>query len=46
MESALINKNYVQKASPLEIIQIQTGDYLGEDNIVPLEDIYGRADLH
>ena len=31
---------------PLEIIEIQTGDYLGEDDIVRLEDIYGRADLH
>ena len=32
--------------SPLEIIEIQTGDYLGEDDIVRLKDIYGRADLH
>ncbi len=31
---------------PLEIIEIQTGDYLGEDDIVRLEDIYGRAGLH
>ena len=46
MESALINNNCAQKASPLEIIEIQTGDYLGEDNIVRIEDIYGRADLH
>ena len=35
-----------QGSSPLEIIEIQTGDYLGEDDIVRLEDIYGRADLH
>ncbi len=27
---------------PLEIIEIQTGSYLGEDDIVRLEDIYGR----
>ncbi len=27
---------------PLEIIEIQTGEYLGEDDIVRLEDIYGR----
>lgn len=46
MEFALINKNYVQKASPLEVIEIQTGDYLEKDNIVRIEDIYGRADLH
>ena len=31
---------------PLEIVEIQTGEYLGEDDIVRLEDIYGRADLH
>jgi mannose-1-phosphate guanylyltransferase/mannose-6-phosphate isomerase-like protein (cupin superfamily) len=34
------------ESSPLEIIEIQTGDYLGEDDIVRLKDIYGRADLH
>ena len=27
---------------PLEIIEIQTGDYLGEDDIVRVEDDYGR----
>jgi len=32
--------------SPLEIIEIQTGDYLEEDDIVRFKDIYGRADLH
>ena len=31
---------------PLEIVEIQTGEYLGEDDIVRIEDIYGRADLH
>ena len=31
---------------PLEIVEIQTGEYLGEDDIIRLEDIYGRADLH
>ena len=30
----------------LEIIEIQTGSYFGEDDIVRLEDIYGRKDLH
>ena len=29
---------------PLEIIEVQTGDYLGEDDIVRLDDKYGRAD--
>jgi len=32
--------------NPLEIVEIQTGEYLGEDDIIRLEDIYGRADLH
>lgn len=27
---------------PLEIIEVQSGDYLGEDDIVRYEDIYGR----
>ena len=26
----------------LEIIEVQSGDYLGEDDIVRFEDIYGR----
>jgi mannose-1-phosphate guanylyltransferase/mannose-6-phosphate isomerase len=29
---------------PLEIIEVQLGDYLGEDDIVRFEDIYGRQD--
>ena len=28
----------------LEIIEVQSGTYLGEDDIVRLEDIYGRVD--
>ncbi len=28
---------------PLVFIEIQTGDYFGEDDIVRLEDMYGRA---
>ncbi len=28
---------------PLEIIEVQSGSYLGEDDIVRLEDTYGRA---
>ena len=27
---------------PLEVIEVQYGDYLGEDDIVRLEDAYGR----
>jgi mannose-1-phosphate guanylyltransferase/mannose-6-phosphate isomerase len=27
---------------PLELIEVQSGDYLGEDDIVRFEDIYGR----
>ncbi len=29
---------------PLELIEIQTGSYLGEDDIVRFEDMYGRAE--
>ena len=28
---------------PLEIVEVQFGDYLGEDDIVRLSDDYGRA---
>lgn len=28
---------------PLELIEVQSGAYLGEDDIVRFEDIYGRA---
>ncbi len=31
-------------SEPLEIIEIQTGDYLGEDDIVRFDDRYGRTD--
>lgn len=30
---------------PLELIEVQTGSYLGEDDIVRFEDIYGRSDV-
>ena len=30
---------------PLEIIEVQSGSYLGEDDIVRFEDTYGRAPL-
>ena len=29
---------------PVEIIEVQLGDYLGEDDIVRIEDNYGRED--
>lgn len=29
---------------PVEVIEVQCGDYLGEDDIVRLEDTYGRSD--
>lgn len=29
---------------PLEIIEVQTGSYLGEDDIVRFDDVYGRED--
>ena len=28
---------------PLVIIEVQTGDYVGEDDIVRFDDVYGRA---
>ncbi len=30
-------------AEPLEIIEVQSGDYLGEDDIVRLQDNYNRS---
>lgn len=30
--------------TPLEIIEVQSGGYLGEDDIVRFEDVYGRSD--
>jgi mannose-1-phosphate guanylyltransferase/mannose-6-phosphate isomerase len=29
--------------TPLEIIEVQSGSYLGEDDIIRLEDTYGRT---
>jgi len=31
-------------AGPLELVEVQTGGYLEEDDIVRYEDVYGRAD--
>ena len=33
-----------QTNEPLEIIEVQSGVYLGEDDIVRFEDVYGRVD--
>ncbi len=33
-----------KQAEPLEIIEVQTGDYLGEDDIIRLEDDYNRLE--
>ena len=30
--------------TPLELIEVQTGSYLGEDDIVRFEDQYGRVE--
>ena len=29
---------------PLELVEVQCGAYLGEDDIVRFEDVYGRAE--
>jgi mannose-6-phosphate isomerase-like protein (cupin superfamily) len=29
---------------PLEVIEVQSGSYLGEDDIVRFEDVYGREE--
>ena len=34
----------ISSVEPLEIIEIQTGDYLGDDDIVRVEDDFGRAE--
>jgi mannose-6-phosphate isomerase-like protein (cupin superfamily) len=31
---------------PLDLIEVQSGSYLGEDDIVRLEDSYGRNARH
>ncbi|MFP6777815.1 MAG: mannose-1-phosphate guanylyltransferase/mannose-6-phosphate isomerase [Alphaproteobacteria bacterium] len=30
-------------SEPLHVVEVQSGDYLGEDDIVRLEDLYGRS---
>tara|TARA_B110000263_G_scaffold143148_1_gene124253 strand:+ start:346 stop:531 length:186 start_codon:yes stop_codon:yes gene_type:complete len=34
------------KDIPLQIIEVQTGSYFREDDIIRLEDSCGRAELH
>ena len=31
-------------AVPLEVIEVQSGSYLGEDDIVRFDDVYGREE--
>jgi len=50
-DSIIIHKNEEHRLEnisnePLEIIEIQTGTYFGEDDIIRLKDSYGRAGLH
>lgn len=33
----------ISSIDPLEIVEVQTGDYLGEDDIVRIEDDFGRV---
>ena len=33
----------ISSVEPLELVEVQTGDYLGEDDIVRVEDDFGRA---
>lgn len=47
-ESVFVPKSAVHKVEnpgkvPLEIIEVQAGEYLGEDDILRFEDIYGRV---
>jgi len=50
-ESIIIDKNEKHRienlnSEVLELIEIQTGTYFGEDDIIRLEDMYGRKDFH
>ncbi|WP_133500609.1 mannose-1-phosphate guanylyltransferase/mannose-6-phosphate isomerase [Cognatilysobacter terrigena] len=47
-ESTFIPRGSVHRlrnngAEPVELIEVQSGHYLGEDDIVRLEDVYGRS---
>ena len=46
-ESIFVPKSSIHRMEnpgkvPLEIIEVQVGEYLGEDDIIRLEDVYGR----
>jgi mannose-1-phosphate guanylyltransferase/mannose-6-phosphate isomerase len=46
-ESAYVPKSTLHRLEnpgkvPLEIIEVQNGEYVGEDDIVRVEDVYGR----
>lgn len=48
-ESLFISKSTVHRLEnpgkvPLELIEVQVGEYVGEDDIVRFEDIYGRTE--
>jgi mannose-1-phosphate guanylyltransferase/mannose-6-phosphate isomerase len=43
--AGVVHKLENQGADDLEVIEVQTGDYLGEDDIQRFEDRYGRAIL-
>ena len=47
-ESAFVPKSTLHRLEnpgkvPLEIIEVQNGEYVGEDDIVRVDDIYGRT---
>lgn len=41
----ILNRHRLENKTdePLEIIEVQTGDYLGEDDIIRYDDVYGRV---
>jgi len=50
-DSMIIEKNQLHRLensgdTQLQIIEVQTGGYFREDDIIRLEDSYGRVDLH
>lgn len=38
-----VHRLYNPGSAPIELIEVQSGDYLGEDDIVRLDDAYGRS---
>lgn len=41
--SGTLHRLHNPGTDPVEVIEVQLGDYLGEDDIVRFEDAYGRA---